>query len=234
MSTANNRILIVDDEPSIRRGLRTTLTGMGFEISEAARGEEALALLRTTNFDAVLLDINMPGIGGLETCRRMRRISARIPILVVTVRASADDTVEALEAGADDYLTKPFNLRELVARVRASIRRVQLPQEIESQAVMTIGDIELDPERRLLLKAGRRVHLTPKEFDLLRFLMSNAGKPVSHERLLKSVWGMEYQGELEYLRTFMRQIRKKIEDDPGQPKYLLTDAHIGYRFSAEV
>jgi two-component system, OmpR family, KDP operon response regulator KdpE len=233
-TTSHNRILIVDDEPSIRRGLRTTLTGLGFEISEAARGEEALSLVRTCHFDAVLLDMNMPGIGGLETCRRMRQISPRIPILIVTVRASADDTVDALEAGADDYLTKPFNLRELVARVRASIRRAELPEEIGTEAVMTIGDIALDPERRLLLKGGRRVHLTPKEFDLLRFLMSNAGKPVPHERLLKTVWGAEYQGELEYLRTFMRQIRKKIEDDPAQPKYLLTDAHIGYRFAAEV
>jgi two-component system, OmpR family, KDP operon response regulator KdpE len=234
MSTTTNRILIVDDEPSIRRSLRTTLTSLGFEVSEAARGEEALSLVRTSSFDAVLLDVNMPGIGGLETCRRMRHISARIPILVVTVRASPDDTVEALEAGADDYVTKPFNLRELIARLRASIRRAQLPEEKEPEAVMAIGDIELDPERRLLLKAGRRIHLTPKEFELLRFLMSNAGKPVSHERLLKTVWGIEYQGELEYLRTFMRQIRKKIEDDPGQPKYILTDSHIGYRFTAPV
>jgi two-component system, OmpR family, KDP operon response regulator KdpE len=233
LSTTSSKILIVDDEASIRRGLRSTLTGLDFDTTEAARGEEALSLVRTSHFDAILLDMNMPGIGGLETCRRIRQISPRIPILIVTVRESADDTVEALEAGADDYITKPFNLRELIARMRAAIRRSQLDEDEPAPAPMTIGDIELDPERRLVLKSGRPVHLTPKEFDLLRFLMAHSGKPVSHRRLLKSVWGEEYQGELEYLRTFMRQIRKKLEDDPANPKYLLTDAHIGYRFAGE-
>jgi two-component system KDP operon response regulator KdpE len=226
-------ILIVDDEISIRRGLRATLSGLEFDTTEAARGEEALSLVRSSHFDAVLLDMNMPGIGGLETCRRIRQISPRIPILVVTVRDSADDTVEALEAGADDYITKPFNLRELIARTRSAIRRSQSEEEDPPETPMTIGEIELDPERRLVMKSGKPVHLTPKEFDLLRFLMAHCGKPVSHQRLLKSVWGAEYQGELEYLRTFMRQIRKKLEDDPANPKYLLTDAHIGYRFAAQ-
>jgi two-component system, OmpR family, KDP operon response regulator KdpE len=234
MSPSNFRILVVDDELSIRRSLRTALGGLGFDVVEAARGEEALSLLRTAEFDALLLDMNMPGIGGLETCKRIRKLWKRLPILMVTVRTSPDDTVAALEAGADDYLNKPFNLRELVARVQASIRRAQLPEEQQVKTVLAIGDIELDPERRLLLKAGKRIHLTPKEFDLLHFLMSNAGKPVPHERLLQSVWGIEYFGELEYLRTFMRQIRKKIEDDPGKPKYVLTDSHIGYRFASEV
>jgi two-component system, OmpR family, KDP operon response regulator KdpE len=232
MNTFSHRILIVDDEASIRRGLRTTLTGLGFEVTEAARGEEALSLVRTSAFDGILLDMNMPGIGGLETCRRIRQLSARIPILIVTVRDSPDDVIEALEAGADDYVTKPFNLRELVARLRSAIRRAELPGEKDTDEVIAIGEIELHPERRLVLKAGQAVHLTPKEFDLLRFLMSHPGKPVPHQRLLKAVWGIEYQGELEYLRTFMRQIRKKIEDDPAEPKYLLTDTHIGYRFAA--
>ena len=234
MSTVNSKVLIVDDQPSIRRVLRTTLTGFGFEISEAARGEEALSLVRTSRFDVVVLDLNMPGIGGLETCKRIRQLSTKLPILVVTVSASTNDTVDALDAGADDYITKPFNLRELVARVRASIRRGQLPEEEQLQTGMSVGDIQLDPERRLLLKGGRPVHLTPKEFDLLLYLMSNADKPVTHERLLKSVWGVEYQGELEYLRTFVRQIRKKIEDDPSEPRYLLTHPYIGYRFCSEV
>ena len=229
MTTPPHRILIVDDEPSIRRGLRTTLNGLGFESSEAARGEEALSLVRTSRFDAVLLDLNMPGIGGVETCRRMRRIAPRLPILVISVIDTEDRKVEALDAGADDYTTKPFSMKELTARLRASIRRAQIP-EVQPDAVIAIGDIELHPTRRLVLKSGRPVHLTPKQFDLLRFLMCHSGRPVPHERLLKFVCGNEYQGELEYLRTFMSQIRKKIEDDPANPKYLLTDAYVGYRF----
>jgi two-component system KDP operon response regulator KdpE len=224
-----HRILIVDDEPAIRRGLSTTLNGLGFESSQAARGEEALSLVRTSRFDAVLLDLNMPGIGGVETCRRMRQIAPRLPILVISVIDSEDGKVEALDAGADDYTTKPFSMKELTARLRAAIRRTSMPTA-EENAVIAIGDIELDPSRRLVRKLGRPVHLTPKQFDLLRFLMCHSGRPVPHERLLKFVWGNEYQGELEYLRTFMSQIRKKIEDDPANPRYLLTDAYVGYRF----
>ena len=137
--------------------------------------------------------------------------------------------MEALDAGGDDYITKPFSVKELMARLRAAVRRAQMPEE-KQDAVITIGDIELHPTRRLVLKSGQPVHLTPKQFDLLRFLMCHSGRPVPHERLLKFVWGNEYQGELEYLRTFMSQIRKKIEDDPANPKYLLTDAYVGYRF----
>ena len=230
MSTAINKILIVDDEMSIRRSLRTTLTACCFDVTEAARGEEALSLVRTVHFDCVLLDMNMPGIGGLETCRRIRLVSRRLPILVLTVRDSALDTVEALEAGADDYITKPFNLHELIARMRAAIRRSSLDYETKAQAPISIGDIELDPERRVVKKTGTPVHLTPKEFELLHHLMSSSGKPVSHERLLKSVWGTGYHAEHESLRTLIRQIRKKLEDDPGNPRYLLTEPHIGYRF----
>jgi two-component system, OmpR family, KDP operon response regulator KdpE len=226
---ATYRILIVDDESAIRRGLRGTLNGLGFESVEAARGEEALSLVRTSRFHAILLDLKMPGIGGVETCRRIRQISSRIPILVISVNDAEDGKIEALDAGADDYITKPFSVKELMARLRAAIRRSQAPEEGQD-AVITIGDIELHPTRRLVLKSGRPVHLTPKQFDLLRFLMCHSGRPVPHERLLRFVWGNEYHGELEYLRTFMSQIRKKIEDDPSNPKYLLTDAYVGYRF----
>jgi two-component system, OmpR family, KDP operon response regulator KdpE len=224
-----HKVLIVDDEPAIRRGLRSTLNGLGFESAEAARGEEALSLARTARFDAILLDLKMPGIGGVETCRRIRQILPRLPILVISVNDSEDGKVEALDAGADDYITKPFSVKELMARLRSAIRRAQLPDESQD-AVIAIGDIELHQSRRLVLKSGRPVHLTPKQFDLLRFLMCHSGRPVPHERLLRFVWGNEYQGELEYLRTFMSQIRKKIEDDPANPKYLLTDAYVGYRF----
>jgi two-component system KDP operon response regulator KdpE len=231
LTTRTYRVLVVDDEPSIRRGLRTTLNALGFDICEAARGEEALSLVRTSRFDAVLLDVNMPGMGGVEACRRMRQSSPRLPILIISVVDCEDGKVEALDAGADDYVTKPFSMKELTARLRSAIRRAQLPQG-DHEAVIAIGDIKLDPGRRLVLKSGRPVHLTPKQFDLLRFLMCHNGKPVPHERLLKFVWGNEYRDELEYLRTFMSQIRKKIEDDPSNPKYLLTDAYVGYRFCA--
>ena len=230
MIAKQGMVLVVDDTPSMRRALRTTLAGVGFSVVEAARGEEALSLIRTVQFDAVLLDSNMPGMGGLETCRVMRKTLPKLPILMLTVRDSEDDKVEALDAGADDYITKPFQLRELTARLRAAVRRGQTP-EVAVEAPIRIADIEIDPERHLVQKGGQRLHLTPKEFKMLRYLMAHAGQPVPHARLLKSIWGPEYGNELEYLRTFMRQLRKKIEDDPANPKYLLTDSHVGYRFN---
>jgi two-component system, OmpR family, KDP operon response regulator KdpE len=221
-------VLIVDDERSIRVSLRTILTGLDFVIVEAARGEEALSLVRTAQFDIVLLDINMPGIGGIEVCRSLRRSFPKLPIIMLTVQGSEDRKVEALDAGADDYITKPFQLRELIARIRAAVRRNKLPDE--EGAVLIVGDVSLDAARHLVQKKGRMVHLTPKQFELLHFLMANAGRPVPHGKLLRSVWGPEYGNELEYLRTFVRQVRMKIEDDPANPKYLLTESHIGYRF----
>jgi two-component system, OmpR family, KDP operon response regulator KdpE len=229
VNTSRGKVLIVDDEPSIRRAIRTTFGTLGFDISEAMNGEQALPLLRAANFDAVLLDLNMPGMGGLEACREIRRQFPRIAVLMLTVRDNEDDKVEALDAGADDYVTKPFPVRELVARVRAAVRRSHAP-EGHSNVVIAIGEITLDPARRLVQKNGQAVHLTPKEFDLLLYLMKHAGLPVIHARLLSAVWGPEYGNELEYLRTFMRQLRKKLEDDAAHPKYLLTDSHIGYRF----
>jgi two-component system KDP operon response regulator KdpE len=224
------KILIVDDESSIRRALRATLRELGFEVLDAARGEEAVSLVRAVKFAAILLDINMPGMGGIEACRRIRQSAPKLSILMLTVRDSEDDKVEALEAGADDYVTKPFALRELTARIRAAVRRGQAPSAA-SGAPIRIGEIELDPQRRLVQKSGQAIHFTPKEFDLLHYLMSHPGFPITHARLLSSVWGPEYGGELEYLRTFIRQLRKKLEDDPASPQYLLTDAYVGYRFS---
>jgi two-component system KDP operon response regulator KdpE len=222
-------VLIVDDERSIRVSLRTILTGLDFVIVEAARGEEALSLVRTAQFDIVLLDINMPGIGGIEVCRSLRKSFPKLPIIMLTVQGSEDRKVEALDSGADDYITKPFQLRELIARIRAAVRRNKLPDEEGS--VLLVGDVSLDASRHLVKKNGRMVHLTPKQFELLHFLMANAGRPVPHGKLLRSVWGPEYGNELEYLRTFVRQVRIKIEDDPANPRYLLTESHIGYRFS---
>ena len=228
---SRSKVLIVDDEPSIRKALHTTLSGLGFEIEEAAGGEQAVFLVRSEHYDAALLDINMPGMGGIETCRTMRRMEPQLPILMLTVRDDAVDKIEALDAGADDYITKPFHVGELMARVRAAVRRSHATQD-SKDTVITFGDIELDVGCRLVRKRGIVVHLTPKEFDLLHCLMSQAGRPISHARLLTSVWGTEYGNELEYTRTFVRQLRKKLEDDPSKPQYLLTESYIGYRFRA--
>jgi two-component system, OmpR family, KDP operon response regulator KdpE len=232
VNSDSGSLLIVDDERAIRLSLRTILENFGFEIVEAARGEEALALVRGSRFDAVLLDINMPGMGGIEVCRMMRKAAPRLPIVMLTVQGSEDRKVEALDAGADDYITKPFQLRELTARLRAAVRRNKIIDD--GDAAIIIGDVLLDPGRHLVEKKGRPVHLTPKQFDLLRYLMVHAGRPIPHAKLLRSVWGPEYGNELEYLRTFIRQIRMKIEEDPANPQYLLTDSHIGYRFSESV
>jgi two-component system KDP operon response regulator KdpE len=224
------RILVVDDESAIRRALRTPLAELGFQVGEATRGEEALQLLRTTTYDAVLLDVNMPGIGGVETLRRIRAFAPRLPILMLTVRDKEEEKVEALDLGADDYVTKPFSTRELIARVRAAIRRVKSPIRAED-APLEIGEIRLDPVKRNVTKRGQAVHLTRKEFDILHCLMIRSGRVVTYARLLSAVWGADCREEVEYLRTFVRQLRKKIEDDPSTPVYLLTDVYVGYRFA---
>ena len=229
MNRESGNVLIVDDERSIRLSLRTILSNFGFAIVEAARGEEALSLIRAAQFDAVLLDINMPGMGGIEVCRLMRKTAPLLPIVMLTVQDSEDRKVDALDAGADDYITKPFQLRELTARLRAAVRRGRVTDD--GNRPIAIGDVLLDPDRHLVEKKGKAVHLTPKQFEVLHYLMANAGRPIPHVRLLRSVWGTEYGNELEYLRTFIRQIRMKIEDDPANPTYLLTDSHIGYRFA---
>jgi two-component system KDP operon response regulator KdpE len=223
-------ILVVDDDASTRRALRVTLAGMGFTVVEAARGEEALSLARVTRFDAVLLDVDMPGMGGVEACRCIRHAVARLPILMLTVMDSEDDKVLALDAGADDYITKPFQVRELTARLRSAVRR-RNAEDTYRDSPIRHGQLELDPVKYRVMKSGHAIHLTPKEFEVLHYLMMHAGEPIPHARLLKSVWGPEYGNELEYLRTFIRQLRKKIEDDPKNPQYLLTDAYVGYRFN---
>ena len=224
------RILIVDDELAIRRALRPPLLELGFQVAEASRGEEALQLLRAGGYDAVLLDINMPGSGGIETLRRIRAFAPRLPVLMLTVRDQEEDKVAALDLGADDYVTKPFSMRELIARIRTAVRRVRAPERAED-APIEIGEIRLDPVKRIVTKRGEAVHLTRKEFDILHCLMSRAGRVVTYAKLLTAVWGADCREEVEYLRTFVRQLRKKMEDDASNPVYLLTDVYVGYRFA---
>jgi two-component system KDP operon response regulator KdpE len=230
MSESAIRVLLVDDESAIRRALRPPLVELGFAVTEATRGEEALQILRTEAMDAVLLDINMPGIGGMETLRRIRSFAQKLPILMLTVRDGEEEKVEALNLGADDYVTKPFSTRELIARIRASVRRVKEPSRAEEPAI-EIGEIRLDPARRSLNKRGKTVHLTRKEYDILHCLMSRAGRVVTNAKLLTAVWGADCSDETQYLRTYVNLLRKKIEDDPANPVYLLTDAYAGYRFA---
>ena len=224
MSAAN--ILVVDDEPQIRRVLRSTLSIQGYVITEAKTGEEALDSLRKERPDLVLLDMNMPGMGGVETCREIRRASDA-PIIMLTVRNAERDKVAALDAGADDYVVKPFGIEELLARIRAALRRYApgdaLPPFVSK-------DLTVDFEARQVTVRDRDVHLTPKEYDVLKHLVANQRKPLTHRRLLQAVWGPDYGEETESLRVVINQLRKKLEADPARPKYILTEPWVGYRF----
>lgn len=223
-------VLIVDDESSLRKTLRTSLTASGFAVQEARSGEEALATIQRHPFDLVLLDINMPGISGIDVCRKIRERAPRTGIVMITVRDAEDDKIGALEAGADDYITKPFKLRELTARLRAVLRRTRADAAAEEPAVLEAGKLRLDITRRQLRRGDEEIRLSPKEFELLAFLMKHANAPLTHVKLLRSIWGIEYGGELEYLRSYVRMLRKKIEDNPAQPEYILTEPWVGYRF----
>jgi two-component system KDP operon response regulator KdpE len=220
------KILVVDDEPQIRRIMRTTLTAEGYAVYDARSGEEALDAVREQRFDLVLLDVNMPGMGGLEACRSIRSTSDTA-IIMLTVRSAEEDKVAALDAGADDYVTKPFGMPELLARIRAALRR--LPVSSDS-ALIRAGDLEINPTTRTVKVSGRDIRLTPKEFDLLHFLATNPNVPMAHVKLLQAVWGPDYGDEVEYLRTFINQVRKKIEKDPAHPKHVITEPWVGYKF----
>lgn len=220
------KILVVDDEPQIRRVLRATLSAEGYAIVEACDGEAALAEFRRERPDLVLLDMNMPGIDGLATCRELRAGSGA-PIIMLTVRSSEKDKVRSLDAGADDYVTKPFSMEELLARIRAALRRAA-PNE--ALAPVATKDLKIDFESRAVTVRGEPVHLTPKEFELLRHLVAHQGKPLSHRRLLQAIWGPDYGDETEYLRVTVNQLRKKIEPEPSRPRYILTEPWVGYRF----
>ena len=225
--TRGARMLVVDDEPQILRSLRTALTAAGYDIQTAATGEEALRLLQGRLPDLVILDLVLPGISGLEVCRRLREHSS-VPILVLSARGEERDKVAALDLGADDYLTKPFGVEELLARIRAALRRaagVRGPS-----TVIAAGDLRVDVDRRLVTRAGVEVHLTATQFNLLKTLVVHAGRVLTHAYLLRTVWGPEYEGETQVLRVFIAQLRRKVEQDPAHPRHIRTEPGVGYRF----
>jgi two-component system KDP operon response regulator KdpE len=222
------RILVVDDEPQIRRVMRVTLGGAGYQVSDVRSGEEALEKLREDRFDLVLLDVNLPGITGIETCCRIRSQSD-VRVIMLTVRNSNQDAVSALDAGADDYVTKPFSIEVLLARVRATLRRSTLGVE-PGVDIVRFANVEIRMAARRVIVDTKEVRLTPKEFDLLRFLISNDDVALPHERILQAVWGPDYGSEVQYLRVFIKQLRKKLEPDPARPRYILTEPWLGYRF----
>jgi two-component system KDP operon response regulator KdpE len=225
MSTG--RILVVDDDPQIRRVMKVTLTGEGYEVDDAKTGEEALEKLRGRRFDLTLLDMNMPGMGGLEACRRIREQS-EIAIIMLTVRDNDADKVDALDAGADDYVTKPFKPSELSARIRAALRRT--PSTHGATGRVVLGAIAIDFDTRQVISGDNHVRLTPKEFDLLRYFIAHANKVLTHRELLQAVWGPDYGDQVDYLRVVVNQLRKKIEAKPSNPAHLLTEPWVGYRF----
>ena len=223
------RILVVDDEPQIRRIMRTALTGAGYEVDDAKTGEEALEKLREYHPDLVLLDINMPGMGGLAACREIRA-NTGVGIIMLTVRNTEKDKVEALDAGADDFVNKPFSTPELLARIRAALRRVPASAQ-SSPARVRVGKLVIDFAGRTAFNGVRTSHLTPKELDLVRYLTSHANEAVPHRELLQAVWGPDYGDQVDYLRVFIRNLRKKIESNPDQPVLVTTEPWVGYRFN---
>ena len=227
MSTG--RILVVDDEPQIRRIMRTTLTASGYEVDDAKSGEEALEKLRDYRPDLVLLDINMPGMGGLAACRAIRA-DPHVAIIMLTVRNTETSKVEALDAGADDYVTKPFSTPELLARIRASLRRVPATAQ-GSASRMRVGALEIDFAARTVSQGTHTAHLTPKELDLLRYLTQHPNEAVSHRELLQAVWGPDYGDQVDYLRVFIMNLRKKVERNPERPEFITTEPWVGYRFN---
>jgi two-component system KDP operon response regulator KdpE len=224
MDTAT--VLIVDDEPQIRRTLLTVLASQGYSVIEARSGDEALEKIRVERPDLILMDLNMPGRSGVETCREIREASD-VPVIILTVRNAERDKVLALDAGANDYIVKPFGANELLARIRATLRRSSPANALPA---FLSADLNIDFERRAIVLNGKPVRLTPKEFDLLHYMVANQGRPLPHRRMLQAVWGPDYGEETEYLRVFINQLRKKIEPDPHHPRYIHTEPWVGYRF----
>jgi two-component system, OmpR family, KDP operon response regulator KdpE len=220
-------ILVVDDEPQITRVLRTSLSAQGYDIRIANTGEMALEIMKDWTPNLIITDLSMPSIDGIELCRKVRAVS-QVPIVVLSVRDQERQKVEALDAGADDYVTKPFGMNELLARVRANLRRV--PADSEPEAVIEVGDFRIDTSAHKITVRHNEVRLTPKEFDLLVFLARRPGKVVNHRTLLAAIWGGQSTEQVEYLRVFVGQLRKKLEPDASSPRYIVTEPWVGYRF----
>jgi two-component system KDP operon response regulator KdpE len=224
---SSGRILVIDDEPQIRRIMRETLTSAGYEVDDARNGAEGLEKVRQFRPDLVLIDINMPDIGGIEVCKTIRSDS-NVAIIMLTVRKSDADKVAALDAGADDYVTKPFSTPELLARVRAALRRTPPAQGVSAR--LQFGQLVIDFGARTVSREGTSSHLTPKELDVLRFLTQRPDQAVSHRELLQAVWGPDYGDQVDYLRVVIKNLRKKVEANPEQPRFIKTEPWVGYRF----
>jgi two-component system KDP operon response regulator KdpE len=224
----HRRILVVDDEPQITRVLRTSLSSQGYDVRVANDGETALEIMKDWIPDLVITDLSMPNMDGLQLCRQLR-LTSKIPIIVLSVKGEERIKVQALDAGADDYVTKPFGIEELLARVRASLRRVPAGDNNTSTAI-EIGDFRIDLAAHKVVVGRREVHLTPKEFDLLVYLASHPGKVVTHRTLLSAIWGGQSTEQVEYLRVFVGQLRKKLEPEASSPRYIVTEPWVGYRF----
>ena len=222
-------VLVIDDEAQIRRLLRVTLEGAGFRVREAEGGELGLVEAATKRPDAIILDLGLPDLPGIEVLKRLREWS-RLPILILSVRGQEADKIEALDAGADDYLSKPFGGGELLARLRAMLRRVQTREE---ESGVSFGEVEIDFARRVVTKAGTAVKLTPKEYGLLRLLVLHRGRVITHRQLLRELWGPKAEEQTQYLRVYMAHLRQKLENDPNQPRFFKTESGIGYRFNEE-
>lgn len=227
----HSRIMVVDDEPQLRKALRSTLSTLGFVVADAESGEAALELVRTEKFDLILLDVNLPGLSGLETCRAIRARS-EVGILMLTVRDRAEDKIEALDAGADGYVTKPFNVNELLARVRTTLRRSS-SSALGEKGVLQLEGLEINFRDQQVRVNGRVTRLTPTELELLHYFVKHADLALPHDKILQAVWGPDYGQEVEYLRVYVNQLRKKIEPDPAHPRYIVTVPWHGYRFSMQ-
>ncbi len=228
MTAVPMRVLVIEDEPQMQKFLRASLAAEGYRTVEAESGKEGLDLARTHNPDVVLLDLGLPDLDGMDVTRELRSWYAK-PIIVISARGQEEDKVRALDLGADDYLTKPFGTGELLARLRVALRHSSRAKEDSNEPLLTVGELEVDLDRRRVTAKGAEVHLTPNEYKLFAYLMKHAGKVLTHRQLLKEVWGAAYATQTHYLRVYMVQLRHKLESDPTRPSYLLTEPGVGYR-----
>lgn len=232
MTQVPTYILVIEDEPQMQKFIAASLASDGYRPLEAATAAEGLVLARTHNPDLVLLDLGLPDADGMDVTRSLRAFSSK-PIIVISARGQEEDKVRALDVGADDYLTKPFGVGELMARIRVALRHASRSKEESTEPVLTVGDLSIDLDKRRVFTSGKEVHLTPNEYKLFAYLMKHAGKVLTHRQLLKEVWGAAYAAQTHYLRVYMVQLRHKLEADAARPKYLLTEPGVGYRLKAE-